>query len=112
MKIAVESNDGKTIKSPFDVIKGYLVFEVNEKTLMRAKYLKMNKPTSFSQIPYLSECKTIITRGMDREKRERFKEEGFDIFVTFNTSARDALDSFIKEKRINQPEFVQNIPAV
>jgi len=106
MKIAVESNDGETIKSPFDVTRGYLVFEVVDDTLQETKYLKVNETTSFSQIDYLSECKTIITRGMDNEKRERFREEGFDIFVTFNTSAKNALDSFVKETIINQLEFV------
>lgn len=106
MKIAVESNDGKTIKSPFDETRGYLVFDVVDHIVEDANYFEVKKPASISQIPSLSSCKTIITRGMDRDKRQKLNRDGFDIFVTFNTSARDALDSFLKEKIINQPQFV------
>ena len=106
MKIAIESNDGENINSPFDETRGYLVFEVIDDTVEETKYFKEKKTTSFSQIRSLSGCKTIITRGMDNEKREEFRNDGFDIFVTFNTSVKDALDSYIKEKIINQLEFV------
>ncbi len=106
MKIAVESNDGETLKSPFDEIRGYLVFDVVDHIVEDANYFEVKKPTSILQIPSLNSCKTIITRGMDRDKRQKFNRDGFDIFVTFNTSARGALDSFLKEKIINQPQFV------
>lgn len=106
MKIAVESNDGENIKSPFDETRGYLVFEVINDTVEETKYYKLRKATAFSKVLSLSGCKTIITRGMYKEKREQFIDQGFDVFVTFNTSARDALDSYIKENIINHPELV------
>lgn len=106
MKIAVESNDGETIKSPFEETRGYLVFDVIDDTLVESKYLKINKPIPFTEIPHLTDCKTIITREMNRTRREQLRDEGFDIFVTFNTYAKDALDSFVREKLIYQPEFV------
>ncbi len=39
MKIAIESNDGETINSPFDKPKGYLVFDVEDTGLKRPNIL-------------------------------------------------------------------------
>ena len=41
MKIAIESNDGETINSPFDKPKGYLVFDVEDTGIKDTKYIKL-----------------------------------------------------------------------
>lgn len=108
MKIAIESNDGATIKSPFTDTTGYLIFDVDENSIGNVTYCEVNKSVSRSKERLivngtLSQCSTIITRGMDKKYREQLKNKGIDIFVTFNTSAKSALYSYLKERRINQP---------
>ncbi len=38
MKIAIESNDGVTIKSPFLPTKGYVVYDVDESDIVATEY--------------------------------------------------------------------------
>ena len=116
MKIAIESNDGETINSPFDKPKGYLVFDVEETGINDTKYIKLQKfrkktqavssvrtkninKQSFS----LENCRTIITRGMDNKHLAEFKEKGVDVFITFNTRAKDAVRAYLRERLINEP---------
>ena len=116
MKIAIESNDGETINSPFDKPKGYLVFDVEDTGIKETKYIKLQtsgkKPGSVSpgktkqinkQSFPLKDCRTIITRGMDNKHRTELKENGVDVFITFNTRAKDAVRAYLRERLINKP---------
>ena len=96
MKIAIESNDGETINSPFDKPKGYLVFDVEDTGIKETKYIKLQ---SFP----LKDCCTIITRGMDNKHRTEFKKNGVDVFITFNTRAKDAVRAYLRERLIFNP---------
>ena len=40
MKIAIESNDGITIKSPFLPTKGYVVYDIDESDIVNSEYRK------------------------------------------------------------------------
>lgn len=108
MKIAIESNDGITIKSPFIKTKGYLVYDIDESRIKGFEYRKAlgRKSTeiSFPQHPHsqLNDCKTIISRGMNRIDLQSFKEEGKDVFITFKTAAKDAVKLYMKELLINE----------
>jgi len=116
MKIAIESNDGETINSPFDKPKGYLVFDVEETGIKDTKYIKLQTSGKKTQaVPpvrtkninkqsfSLENCCTIITRGMDNKHITEFKEKGVDVFVTFNTMAKDAVRAYLRERLINKP---------
>ncbi len=116
MKIAIESNDGETINSPFDKPKGYLVFDVEETDIIETKYIKLRTtvkkrraepPGRTENISgqgfLLEDCCTIITRGMDNIHRKEFKEKGVDVFITFNTRAKDAVRAYLRERLINKP---------
>ncbi len=116
MKIAIESNDGETINSPFDKPKGYLVFDVEDTGIKETKYIKLQtsgkksetvspgktKNINRQSFP-LEDCCTIITRGMDNKHRTEFKENGVDVFITFNTRAKDAVRAYLRERLINKP---------
>jgi hypothetical protein len=108
MKIAIESNDGITIKSPFIKTKGYLVYDIDESHINGFEYRKAlgQKSTkiTFPKHPHsqLNDCKTIISRGMNRIDLQSFKEEGKDVFITFKTAARDAVRLYMKELLINE----------
>jgi predicted Fe-Mo cluster-binding NifX family protein len=115
MKIAIESNDGETINSPFDKIRGYLVFDVEDAGIKETKYIKLQtteeKPKTVStrksknigkQSFTLENCGTIITRGMDNKHITEFKEKGVEVCITFNTRAKDAVRAYLRERLINE----------
>lgn len=106
MKIAIESNDGVTIKSPFLPTKGYVVYDVNESDIVSTEYRESisqremagkNKPVAVKQNTLLNDCSAIISRGMDRSNVDIFKREGMDVFITFKTSTKDAVKIYMKE---------------
>jgi len=106
MKIAIESNDGVTIKSPFLPTRGYVVYDVNESDIVGSEYRESssqremagrNKRFADKQNTLLNDCSAIITRGMDRSNVDIFKKEGMDVFITFKTSTKDAVKLYMKE---------------
>ncbi len=107
MKIAIESNDGITIKSPFLKTRGYLVYDIDETHISSFEYRKAlerriepkpnNTFVTENLHSVLDDCGTIISRGMDRVELQSFKQEGKEVFITFNTSAKDAVNLYIKE---------------
>jgi predicted Fe-Mo cluster-binding NifX family protein len=111
MKIAIESNDGQTIKSPFIPTKGYVVFDVKENGIVESEYRASNfkepksmgrRSASPNQIhSLLNDCTTIISRGMDRGNLDVLKQEGKEVFITFKTSAKDAVRLYMREQLIN-----------
>ena len=116
MKIAIESNDGETINSPFDKPRGYLVFDVEDTGIKETKHIKLQTPGKKPQTVSpgktkninrqsfpLENCRTIITRGMDNKHLAEFKEKGVDVFITFNTRAKDAIRAYLRERLINKP---------
>ncbi len=110
MKVAVESNDGKTIKSPLDETKGYLIFDVEDADIKGIEYRSKNdfrrrnkKAVGNSNAKsLLCDCGIVITRGMDRNHLSELKKNGVDVFVTFNKHAEDALRACIKERLMTE----------
>jgi len=108
MKIAIESNDGVTLKSPFSQTRGYIVCDIEKPGIEEFEYIELHKVVKKANHKTnsafrLSDCSTVITRGMDNEHQLMLKEKGIEVFVTFNTKAKDALRSFVKERLMNEP---------
>ncbi len=111
MKIAIESNDGVTIKSPFLPTKGYVVYDINESDIVKTEYressLKNKAKNGESEIvstksySVLNDCAAIISRGMDRSNLDVFKKEGMDVYITFKTSTKDAVRLYMRELLIS-----------
>lgn len=111
MKIAIESNDGVTIKSPFLPTKGYVVYDIDESDIVSSEYresgLKSKKAEGEKYIlsekinSLLNDCSAIISRGMDRNNLDIFKKEGMDVFITFKTSTKDAVRLYMRELLIS-----------
>ena len=106
MKIAIESNDGVTIKSPFVQTTGYLVYNVEQSGIKETEYRKtaLNPKTTetVTKLPAMvNDCKTVISRGMNRGNLQSLKKKGVDVFITFKLSARDAVKVYLKENLLN-----------
>jgi predicted Fe-Mo cluster-binding NifX family protein len=108
MKIAIESDDGVTLKSPFTQTKGYIICEVENTELEKSEYVllrnaRKNADQKVRSAFRLSDCRTVISRGMNNKNQSLLKEKGIEVFITFKTKAKDALSSYLKEKLINHP---------
>lgn len=111
MKVAIESNDGVTIKSPFIRTRGYVVYDINETNIVGCEYRESKAQnvkakdgkvvTSDKFHSLLNDCSTIISRGMERSNLDVFKKEGIDVFITFKTSAKDAVRLYMRELLIS-----------
>lgn len=107
MKIAIESNDGVTLKSPFSQTKGYIVCDIDKPGSEKSEYIQLSgirKRThrKTESAFRLTDCRTVISRGMNDENRHLLNEQGIEIFITFNTLVKDALHSYMKEKMISE----------
>lgn len=111
MKVAIESNDGVTIKSPFIRTKGYVVYDISESDIVgseyrqskvqhvKSKYESIVEPDKFHSL--LNDCSTLISRGMDRSYLDVLKKDGINVFITFKTSAKDAVRLYMRELLIS-----------
>jgi len=107
MKIAIESNDGVTIKSPFLPTKGYVIYDIDESDIVNSEYRESNlrsklksggrEDVSIKSSSVLNDCSAIISRGMDRSNLDIFKKEGMDVYITFKTSTKDAVRLYMRE---------------
>ena len=105
MKIAIESNDGITIKSPFLPTKGYVIYDIDESDIVNSEYresrFKSKKIGEGKLNSILNDCSAIISRGMDRSNLDVFKKEGVDVYITFKTSTKDAVRLYMRELLIS-----------
>jgi len=107
MKIAIESNDGVTIKSPFLPTKGYIVYDIDQSDIVNSEYRKNRQKNGEREIvskkseTVLNDCAAIISRGMDRSNLDIFKKEGMDVYITFKTSTKDAVRLYMRELLIS-----------
>ncbi len=105
MKIAIESNDGVTIKSPFLPTRGYVIYDISESDILNSEYRKSNLESKrvsgerkiISANSALNDCNAIISRGMDRNNLDVFKKEGMDVYITFKTSTKEAARLYMRE---------------
>ena len=105
MKIAIESNDGVTIKSPFLPTRGFVVYDISESDILNSEYResnlkskKANGEREFVSVnSVLNDCNAIISRGMDRNYLDVFKKEGMDVYITFKTSTKEAARLYMRE---------------
>lgn len=111
MKIAIESNDGVTIKSPFLPTHGYIVYDIDQSDIVNSEYRKSSlknrqkngerKIAEIKSDTVLNDCAAIISRGMDRSNLDIFKKEGMDVYITFKTSTKDAVRLYMRELLIS-----------
>jgi len=115
MKIAVESDDGINIASHFNLLKNFMVFEVDckgdlinlrvpESTRDRKKRLKLVRRISESKniMNELSKCSTVISHCLNRPFVNNLRKSGVDVYITFKDKVDDALNQYFKD------EFIHN----
>ena len=114
MKIAVESNDGINIASPYNLLKNFMVFEIEETimpinretpgAMINNRQLKPIKNISKANqmLTELCECSTIITHNLSKPLLNKLQGSGVDVFITYQNRINDALNQYLKDRMIHE----------
>jgi predicted Fe-Mo cluster-binding NifX family protein len=118
MKIAIASDDEKTISSHFGRTRGFVIFEVEGKEVKNREY-RSNTFTGHARglegagheidrhgpiLSALSDCKAVISHGMGRRIYDDLKGVGIEVFITDETEVKKALDLYLNGTLIDRPE--------
>jgi len=119
MKIAIASDDGKTISSHFGRTRGFVIFEIEGKEIKKQEY-RNNTFTghvrgleganhSFDRhrpiLEALEDCQVVISHGMGRRIYDDLKNADIEVFITEEMDAEVALNLYIKGHLIDRPEL-------
>ncbi|MCL4558981.1 MAG: NifB/NifX family molybdenum-iron cluster-binding protein [Deltaproteobacteria bacterium] len=122
MKIAVASDDGKTISSHFGRTRGFAIFDIEDDKIKGSDY-RDNTFTGHAMgmvqehhshnhhsliIEALSDCTVVISHGMGRMLYDDLKSAGMEVFVTDETDAGRAVALFIADKLTDNPGLVDD----
>lgn len=122
MKIAVASDDGKTISAHFGRTRGFVIFEIEDGEIKSREYL----PNTFTGharglheselhhhysrhadiIENLRDCKAVISHGMGRRLYEDLTSAGIEVYVTDETDVDKAIDLYLKGQLRNVSELL------
>ncbi|OQX97786.1 MAG: iron-molybdenum cofactor biosynthesis protein [Bacteroidetes bacterium 4572_128] len=116
MKIAVPSNDNKTVSAHFGRTKGFVFFEIENNEILKKSY-KENKCTGHAKhevhehgshehshvgiFQALGDCKVVIAGGMGKRLYNDFQKEKIEVFVTKEKNIDKAIELFLSKKLDN-----------
>lgn len=118
MKIAVASDDGRTIASHLGRARGFIVYEIGPAQVRRRKYLE-NDFTGHARglsgagheadrhgpiLQALRDCKAVIAHGMGRRIHEDLRSVGIEAYVVDETDPDAALDDYLRGALIDRVE--------
>ena len=118
MKIAIASDDEKTISSHFGRTRGFVIFEVENANIKGREY-RLNDftgharnrmgiaPAVESQVPIieaLADCNAVISHGMGRKIYGYLKQANIEAVITDETDVRKALELYIGGNLKDNPE--------
>jgi len=119
MKIAIASDDGKTISSHFGRTRGFVIFEIEGKEIKKKGY-RENTFTGHARglegadhsfdrhtpiLEALKDCQVVISHGMGRRIYEDLKNAGLEVFVTEKTDVEVAMNLYSDGHLKDQPEL-------
>jgi predicted Fe-Mo cluster-binding NifX family protein len=119
MKIAIVSDDEKTIASHFGRTRGFIIFDVEDKEIKGKEY-RLNTFTGHARglegaehslnrhgpiLNALKDCKTVISHGMGRRIYDDLKNIGIEVYITDETDVQKALALYLSGVLIDQPEL-------
>jgi predicted Fe-Mo cluster-binding NifX family protein len=117
MKIAIASDDGKTISPHFGKAEGFVIFEVHGQEVRSSGY-RQNSFTGHALgieshhredrhktiIEALRDCDVVISRGMGRRLYEDLKNAGINPLITDEDSVDKAIEMYMKGMLADNPE--------
>jgi predicted Fe-Mo cluster-binding NifX family protein len=118
MKIAVASDDERTIASHFGRTRGFVIFEVENIAIIRREY-RANTFTGHARglegthladhhgpiLDALSDCGVVISHGMGRRIYDDLTFAGKEVFVTAESNAVTATEQYLAGHLRHCPEL-------
>ena len=119
MKIAVASDDGKTIASHFGRTRGFALVDISDNKIISEEYV-INDFTGHARgmegydhsydrhgpiLNALKECDVVISHGMGRRIYIDLQEAGKQVFITPETGVRKAVEMFILGELEDRPDL-------
>lgn len=119
MKIAIVSDDEKTIASHFGRTRGFVIFDIEGKEVKNQEY-RLNTFTGHARglehsdhsidrhtpiLEALKDCKAVISHGMGMRIYDDLKNAGIEVYVTDMTDIKSALDNYLKGELVDKPEL-------
>ncbi|MEA3312101.1 MAG: NifB/NifX family molybdenum-iron cluster-binding protein [candidate division WOR-3 bacterium] len=115
MKIAVPTDDGKTISQHFGRAQSFVIFEVESGEIASKQLIESNTPHSGSHsgqghggwfMPALQGCEVIIAAGMGNRAVVYFEAAGIKPVFTDVTDAEEAVKAYSQGtlKECEQPD--------
>lgn len=126
MKIAVSSDDGKTVCGHFGRCNVFIVFDVvgdriRSKEFRRNYYIHRglgeyssdHKPDernlSHQEVLWiLNDCHSVVSQGMGRNVIDDLKEKNIEPIITDEVNAETAVQAYIEGKLVNRSERIRN----
>ncbi len=119
MKIAIASDDKKTISAHFGRTAGFVVFEIENKEKKTQEY-RPNTFTGHSRglegadhgvdrhgpiLEALKDCDIVISHGMGRRIYDDLTQAGIQAVVTDQTLVENALALYLEGRLVDHPEI-------
>jgi predicted Fe-Mo cluster-binding NifX family protein len=113
MKIAVETNDGVKLSSPFSLLQSNMVYEVDDRSKLkdlttaeikadgkrRLRLVRRINDTN-NLIKELGDCSSIISHNLNRTMLNTLQKSGVEVYNTFKDKIEDAVLQYLKDKMI------------
>ncbi|MDD4050490.1 MAG: NifB/NifX family molybdenum-iron cluster-binding protein [candidate division Zixibacteria bacterium] len=119
MKIAIASDDGKTIASHFGRCRGFVVCTIEDGSITGRDF-RPNSSTHHMGLHHgedhavhshgpiiaaLTDCTAVITHGMGRRALDDLTRAGINVFVTEETDVDRAGGLFVEGKLVHRPDL-------
>ena len=110
MKIAVASDDQKTISEHFGRACGFMVFEIENNTILKQEYREnLGKSTGEchscnhdTMIKNIKDCDVVICYGMGQRIYDDLLKNNISAIVTDERTVNEAVNQYLKHKLNNR----------
>ncbi|MBU1299451.1 MAG: iron-molybdenum cofactor biosynthesis protein [Bacteroidetes bacterium] len=119
MKIAIASDEGRSISSHFGRTKGFVIFDVEGNEIKSREY-RNNTFTGHARglegaghnidrhgpiITALKDCSTVIAHGMGKRIYNDLKEAGINVFITGEVDIEKVIALYLKGELVDKPNL-------
>jgi predicted Fe-Mo cluster-binding NifX family protein len=112
MKIAIASDDKKTIAHHFGRALGFMIFDIQDSKIMSEEYREnigksngtCGSCNHSAMINNIKDCEAVISFGMGQHIFDDLKENRIKAIVTEEKTVKDALEKFLSNELENRIE--------
>ena len=118
MKIAIASDDEKTISAHFGRTRGFVIYEIENGEVKNSEY-RINDFTGHARglsgaphemdrhghiLSALKDCKTVVAHGMGRRIYDDLQSANIEAFIVQETNVEEAINLYLKNELKDNPD--------